>query len=100
MQREREVLSAELETLARPASAIAAGVDEASLRQVCATIAARLDGAEPEQYERVMEAVQLSVVATRDEVTVEGLPPTEPPESAKSPDVRRNAQILTQIYHH
>ncbi len=85
VQRQREALSAELETLARPASAIAAGVDEADLRQVCATIAARLDGAEPEQYERVMEAVQLSVAATRDEVTVEGLLPTEqPPESGKS----------------
>ena len=86
VQRQREVLSAELETLARPASALAAGVDEDGLRQVCATIAARLDGAEPEQYERVMEAVQLSVAATRDEVTIEGLLPTEPPESTKSPD--------------
>ena len=85
-QRQREVLSAELETLARPASAIAAGVDEDGLREVCASIAARLDGAEPEQYERVMEAVQLSVSATRDEVTVEGLLPTEPPESTESPD--------------
>ena len=53
---------------------------------MCATIAARLEGAEPEQYERVMEAVQLSVAATRDEVTVEGLLPTEPPESTESPD--------------
>ena len=86
VQRQREALSAELETLARPASVIAAGVDEAGLREVCATIAARLDGAEPEQYERVMEAVQLSVAATRDEVTIEGLLPTEPPESTKSPD--------------
>ena len=55
VQRQREVLGAELETLARPAWAIAAGVDEADLREVCATIAARLDGAGPEQYERVME---------------------------------------------
>ena len=86
VQREREVLSAELGTLSRPASTIAAGVDEDGLRQVCATIVARLDGAEPEQYERVMEAVQLSVSATRDEVTVEGLLPTEPPESTESPD--------------
>ena len=85
-QRRRGALSAELEKLARPASAIAADVDEAGLRQVCATIAARLDGAEPDQYERVLEAVQLSVLATRDEVTVEGLLPTEPPDSTKSPD--------------
>ena len=85
-QRQRDVLSTELETLARPASAIAAGVNEAGLRQVCATIAARLDGAEPEQYERVLEAVQLSVAATRDEVTVEGLLPTDSQESPKSSD--------------
>ncbi len=85
VQRQREVLGAELETLARPASAIAAGVDEDDLRQACARIAARLDGADPERYERVLEAVQLSVAATRDEVTVEGLLPTEPPESTESP---------------
>lgn len=41
--------------------------------------AARLAGAEPEQYERVMEAVQLTVAATRDEVTVERMPPPVPP---------------------
>ncbi len=86
VQARRQVLGAELETLARPVSAIAARVDEADLRQVCATIAARLDAAGPEQYERVMEAVQLSVEATRDEVTIEGMLPTEPPESAESPE--------------
>ncbi|MDE2668033.1 MAG: recombinase family protein [Chloroflexota bacterium] len=107
VQRQREVLSAELETLARPASAVAAGVDEDGLRQVCATIAARLDGAEPEQYERVMEAVQLSVAATRDEVTVEGLLPTEPPEATKSPerppecaDSDENLSPLNKHRHH
>ena len=105
VQRRREALSAELETLARPVSAIAADVDEAGLREVCATIAARLDGAEPEQYERVMEAVQLSVAATRDEVTVEGLLPTQqPPESTKStncpPECTESSAVLSPLNKH
>ena len=100
IQRRREVLATELETLARPASAIAAGVDEDGLREACATIAARLDGADPERYERVMEAVQLSVAATRDEVTVEGLLPTEPAESSKSPDCPPECADSEHVYHH
>lgn len=89
MQRECEALSGELETLPRPASAIATGVDEDGLRQVCTTIAARLDGAEPEQYERVMEAIQLSVAATREKVTVGVVVPLEPRKSTQE-----------RVYHH
>jgi site-specific DNA recombinase len=79
MRRQREVLTEELETLARPEQSHVS-VDETSLRRACAAVAEHLDHAGPEDYKRVLEALDISATATREEVTVEGTLPIEPPE--------------------
>ena len=53
-------------------------IDEAALRSACAMVAERLDGASPEDRERVLEALQVTVTATREEAIVEGVLPIEP----------------------
>ena len=64
--------------LTSPQSAVRHAFDEDALRRSCAVIAARLDSAGSEEQELVLEAVQLSVAATREEVTIEGILPLEP----------------------
>ena len=53
-------------------------IDEAALRSACAMVAERLDGASAEDRERVLEALQVTVTATREEAIVEGVLPIEP----------------------
>ena len=84
VQRRREVLAEQMAALTGPTVGLDADIDEDSLRRACAAIAARLDSAGPQGHELVFEAVQLDVAATRDEVTLEGVLPIEPPETADS----------------
>jgi site-specific DNA recombinase len=79
VRRQRETLTEEVEALARPQQGHVS-VDEATLRRACAAVAERLDQAGAEDYERVLEALDISATATREEVTVEGTLPIEPPD--------------------
>ncbi|MCY3882572.1 MAG: hypothetical protein OXG61_10675 [Chloroflexi bacterium] len=84
VQRRRDLLAGERAALAGTQSAVCDGIDEDALRQACARIADRLEGAGREDQQLLLEAVQLRVEATREEVTVEGILPLEPPEPAQS----------------
>lgn len=84
VQRRRDMLAGERAALAGTRSAVCDDIDEDALRQACARIADRLEGAGREDQQLLLEAVQLRVEATREEVTVEGILPLEPPESAQS----------------
>ena len=84
VQCRREVLAGELAALESPRAGAREDIDEDALRRTCSTIVARLDRAGSEQQQLALEAVQLSVAATREEVTVEGILPLEPPESLQS----------------
>ena len=53
------------------------------IRWTCAAIAERLASGRQEEFELVLEAIQLSVAATREKVTVEGVVPLEPRKSAQ-----------------
>jgi hypothetical protein len=76
VRRQREILTEELEVLARPQQG-SLNIDEAALRRACAE---HLDQAGPEDYKRVLEALDISATATPEEVTVEGLLPIETPD--------------------
>ncbi len=62
-----------------------ASLGEASerLRRTCVAVAGCLDSGRQEEFELVLEAIQLSVAATREKVTVEGVVPLEPCKSAQ-----------------
>ena len=80
--------------LTSPQSAVRHAFDEDALRRSCAVIAARLDGAGSEEQELVLEAVQLRVAATREEVTIEGILPLEPL------NVLKRTHSLSPLYEH
>jgi hypothetical protein len=80
VQRHRATLTDEIDTLAHPRRPLHADVDEIGLRRACEAVAERLDRAGPEDHERVLEALQISARATREEVTVEGVLPIEEPD--------------------
>ncbi len=80
VQRQREVLAGELAALTRCRSGVGQDIDEDALRRACAAVAGRLDGAGLKEQQLVLEAVQLKIAATRDEVTIEGILPQEPPK--------------------
>ena len=84
VQRRREALTGAMDALARPQPAWDEHIDEAGLQRVCASIAARLDGAGPEERERVLEAMQLTATVSGEDVTVEGALPIEPPNFTES----------------
>ena len=83
LQRQRELLAEEMDALPRVGSALDEDIDEGDLRRTCAAIAERLDVAGPQDQDLVLEAVQLQITATREEVTLEGVLPVDAPESAK-----------------
>ena len=93
VQRRREVLAEQLAALSGPTVDVGADIEEESLRRTCAAIAERLDSGGREQHELVFEAVQLSVAATREEVTVEGVLPIKPLKSPKS--AQNGAKVIT-----
>ena len=84
VQRRRATLDAELASLTSPRTSLGEDVDEDALRRVCEAIAARLNVAGPGEQQLVLEAMQLNATATREEVTIEGILPLEPPESTQS----------------
>ena len=84
LQRQRELLAEEMDALPRVGSAVDEDIDEGDLRRTCEAIAERLDGAGPQDQDLVLEAVQLQITATREEVTLEGVLPVESPESARN----------------
>ena len=81
IQRRREVLSNELAALTSLRSDLSEDIDERALRRTCAAVAAHLDGAGSDEQQLVLEAMRLNVEATREEVTIEGILPLEPPKS-------------------
>ena len=84
VQRQREAIAGEVAALTSLSSGMAENIDEDALRQTCAAIAERLDGAGPQEQQLVLEAVQLKIAATREEVTVEGMLPQEPPKPSQT----------------
>ena len=84
IQRRREVLSNELAALTNPRSDLSEDIDERALRRTCAAVAAHLDGAGSDEQQLVLEAMRLNVEATREEVTIEGILPLEPPKSRQT----------------
>ena len=80
LQRRREVLSNELAALTSPRSDLSEDIDKRALRRTCAAVAAHLDGAGSDEQQLVLEAMRLNVEATREEVTIEGILPLEPPK--------------------
>ncbi|MXZ45689.1 MAG: hypothetical protein F4Z08_01635 [Chloroflexi bacterium] len=78
LRRERTTLTDEFELLTCRAAALEPAVDEATLRTACDAIAQRLDGAGPDDQVRVLEALQISALVTREEVTVEAMLPIAP----------------------
>ena len=82
VQRRRESFAAQLAALERPRPIRLDDIDQEALYETCSGIAARLEGADSKQRQLVLEAVQLSVTATRDEVTIEGVLPLESSECA------------------
>ena len=84
LQRQRQLLTEELDALPRVGSALDEEVDEGDLRRACGVMVERLDGAGPEAHALVLEAVQLQITATREELTLEGSLPVDLPESIKN----------------
>ena len=84
LQRQRELLAEEMDALPRVGSALDEDIDEADLRRACGAIAERLNGAGPQDEDLILEAVQLQITATREEVTLEGVLPVDAPESTKN----------------
>ena len=78
-RRQREALTVERDSL-KSASRTDWSVDGAALKRACASVARRLDDADEDRHEQVLEALQISVSATREEATVEGVLPIEPPD--------------------
>jgi hypothetical protein len=78
--RRQQGLAANRLDAVRPLVSQASELDEGALRTACATVAKRLDDAGPEERERVLEALQVTVTATREEGTVEGVLPIEAPD--------------------
>ena len=79
IQRQREVLSNELAALTNPRSCPRTSMNAPSVER--AAVAAHLDGAGSDEQQLVLEAMRLNVEATREEVTIEGILPLEPPKS-------------------
>ncbi|RJQ12386.1 MAG: hypothetical protein C4558_01925, partial [Dehalococcoidia bacterium] len=77
-RRQRETLTVERDSL-RSASRTDWSVDGAALKRAYAGVARRLDDADEDRHEQVLESLQISVSATREEATVEGVLPIEPP---------------------
>ena len=100
VQRRRGVLASRIAALTGPAVEVDPDLDEDSLRHTCAAIAERLDGATREEHELAFEAVQLSVVATREEVTVEGVLPLGPLKSPKSAHIVEKFITIEQTSAH
>ena len=84
VQRQRQLLAEEMDALPRVGSALDEEVDEGDLRRACGLMVKRLDGAGPEAHALVLEAVQLQITATREELTIEGSLPVDVPESIKN----------------
>ena len=84
LQRKRELLAEEMDALPRVGSAVDEDIDEGDLRRACGAIAERLNGAGPQDEDLILEAVQLQITATREEVTLEGVLPVDAPESTKN----------------
>ncbi len=84
VQQRRAMLNGELASLTSARTPLGEDVDEGLLHEACAAIAARLDEAGPANQQVVLEAMQVNATATREEVTIEGILPLKPAESAQS----------------
>jgi len=79
IRRQRDALTVDLESL-KNVSGHGIAVDEVGLRDACASIAEYLDGASSNRQDQVLEALQISVSATRETATVEGVLPIDVPD--------------------
>jgi len=79
VRRQRDAMAVDLESL-KNVSGHGIAVDEVGLRDACASIAEHLDGASSNRQDQVLEALQISVSATRETATVEGVLPIDVPE--------------------
>lgn len=84
VKRRRETLGGELAALTRRRAGMGRDFDEEALRRTCAAVAECLDGAGTDKKQLVLEALQLKIAATRDEVTIEGILPQEPAKSGQT----------------
>jgi ATP-dependent exoDNAse (exonuclease V) alpha subunit len=80
IRRERELLQDRLRSL-RPAPAMLPdGIDEQLLARACRAVERWLDEADDAKQQLALEALQIAIVATREEATVSGVIPLDVPE--------------------
>lgn len=95
VKRQREMHSAELGALVKRRAGVGRAVDEEAIRRTCAAVVECLERAGSDEKQLVLEAVQLKIDATRDEVTIEGiLPQNSPKPGQKYPQFSSIEQTL------
>ncbi len=80
IRRERDLLQERLRSL-RPVPAVAhRGIDDQLLARACNAVGRWLEQADESKRQVALEALQIAIVATRDQATVRGIIPMEPDE--------------------
>jgi len=80
LRREQVVLNDRLRSLRPAPRSLPVSIDEARLARVCQAVARWLDQADETRKRLALEALQISVVATRERATVSGVVPLDLPE--------------------
>ncbi|MGE0705025.1 MAG: recombinase family protein [Vicinamibacterales bacterium] len=80
VRREQIVLNDRLRSLRPAPRSLPASIDEARLIRTCQAVARWLDQADDAKKRLALEALQISVVATREQATVSGVLPLDLPE--------------------
>ena len=80
LRRQQAVLNQRLRSLRPVPQAMPQTIDEARLAQACGAVARWLYQADEAQRQLALEALQVSVVATREQATVSGVIPLDLPE--------------------
>jgi site-specific DNA recombinase len=86
LRRQRTLLQERLSALRGPTTPVSDQVDSSALARACAAVADWLDRAGPVERTQALEALQVAIVATREEATVRGVLPIERPSFAQSND--------------
>ncbi len=85
IRRERDLLQDRLQSLRPAPVALPDGIDEQLLARACRAVEGWLDRADESRRQLALEALQIAIVATREEATVSGVIPVDVPEFFISP---------------